>query len=428
MIEPRSSSSNGILWMVAGVLTLLLFGCVVSVMGVFFFMNTGRSATGSRAVPLTPTTFSTVRSAVLPTPRPFVVVATPAGGVDYASAVLMNTYAQVSPSVVNVTVLESGQRLKDTMPTHPFNQDDLVPVSTGSGFVWDTEGHIVTNNHVVDGADQVQVTFSDESMAIAEVVGIDPDSDLAVLKIDPAGYNLVPVRTGNMDEVRVGMRVAAIGNPFGLQGTLTSGIVSAIGRSIPARENYSIPNSIQTDAAINPGNSGGPLLNERGEVIGVNAQIRSEREANSGVGFAIPVSLVQRVVPALIASGVYGHSYIGVGGKTLSPICAEDLGLPKATRGAYIDQVIDGAPAEKAGLHAGDKASHTKYVSICPQDAGGDVILAVNDQRVTSFDDVLIYMERYTSPGDTVIFKILRDGKEMTVDVTLGERPKSIAP
>ncbi|MCX6046818.1 MAG: trypsin-like peptidase domain-containing protein, partial [Chloroflexi bacterium] len=236
----------------------------------------------------------------------------------------------------------------------------------------------------------------------------------------------VPVKVGDMDEVRVGMRVAAIGNPFGLQGTLTSGIVSALGRSIPSRENYSIPNSIQTDAAINPGNSGGPLLNDRGEVIGVNAQIRSEREANSGVGFAIPVSLVARVVPALITSGVYHHSYIGVSGKTLSPICSEDLGLAKETRGAYINQVLAGTPADKAGLQAGNTASHTKYIGICPQDAGGDVILAVNDQRVISFDEVLIYLERYTSPGDTVTFKVLRGAQEIEIEVTLGERPKSI--
>ncbi len=427
MIEPRTRANNGMLWMVAGILALLLFSCIISVMGVFFFMNAGKPSTGSRAIAVAPNS-STVRSVALPTLRPFIMVATPEGGIDYASAVLMNTYAQVSPSVVNVTVLETGATLKDVAPTHPFNQSDLVPVSTGSGFVWDVEGHIVTNNHVVAGADQVQVTFSDESVAVAEVIGIDVDSDLAVLKIDPAGYNLVPVKVGNVDDVRVGMRVAAIGNPFGLQGTLTSGIVSAMGRSIPGRENYSIPNSIQTDAAINPGNSGGPLLNDRGEVIGVNAQIRSEREANSGVGFALPISIVQRVVPALITSGAYRHSYVGVGGKTLSPICAEDLGLPKATRGAYVNAVVEGAPAERAGLHAGNQASHTKYVSICPQAAGGDVILAVNDQRVLSFDDVLIYMERYTSPGDIVTFKVLRSGKEMTVDVTLDERPKSLTP
>ena len=181
----------------------------------------------------------------------------------------------------------------------------LLEVSSGSGFVWDSLGHVVTNNHVVEDAEQLQVTFSDGTVAVADLVGTDADSDLAVLRIEPDGYILVPVAVGNMDDVQVGMRVAAIGNPFGLEGTLTSGIVSAIGRSIPARGGFSIPDSIQTDAAINPGNSGGPLLNEQGELIGVNAQIRSDVRANSGVGFAIPVSIVERVVPSIIENGRY---------------------------------------------------------------------------------------------------------------------------
>lgn len=427
MIEPTPRSRTSAMWIIAGVLSLLLFSCVVSLVGLFFFINPGRTTTGANG--MTPQTKTiAARPLTLSTPRPLVVVATPASGVDYESAVLMNIYAQVNPSVVNVTVLKSGQALEQLAPSHTFKADDMVPISSGSGFVWDSAGHIVTNNHVVDGADQVEVTFSDGTMAVAEVIGIDVDSDLAVLRIDPAGYNLVPVKLGNLDDVRVGMRVAAIGNPFGLQGTLTSGIVSAIGRSIPGRDNYNIPDSIQTDAAINPGNSGGPLLNDRGELIGVNAQIRSEREANSGVGFAIPVALVERVAPALIANGAYRHSYLGVGGGTLSPICADDLGLPRELRGAYINQILAGAPAEKAGLMAGDTPSHTKYFSICPENAGGDVILAVNDQPVASFDDVLIYMERFTSPGDKVAFKVLRTGKQLTVDVTLDERPKQVTP
>jgi len=427
MIEPTPRSRNNALWIIAGVLTLLLFSCVISVVGFFLFFNTSRSTTGTSPLPPQITTIS-ARTLALPTSRPFVVVATPASGVDYESAVLMNIYTQVNPAVVNVTVLKTGQALQQQTPSHSFKADDLVPISSGSGFVWDNQGHIITNNHVVEDADQVEVTFSDGAMAVAQVIGTDVDSDLAVLKIDPVGYNLVPIKLGNLDEVRVGMRVAAIGNPFGLQGTLTSGIVSAIGRSIPARDSYNIPDSIQTDAAINPGNSGGPLLNDRAELIGVNAQIRSTREANSGVGFAIPVALVERVAPALIANGVYKHSYIGVAGGTLSPICADDLGLPKELRGAYVNQVLQGAPAEKAGLIAGTTPSHTKYYTICPDNAGGDVILAVNDQPIASFDDVLIYMERFTSPGDKVTFKILRAGKQIAVDVTLTERPKQGAP
>ncbi len=365
MLEPRPRSSNGILWMVAGVLGLLLFTCAFGLVGIYYFVN---SQGISQTLRPAPDTVVNVRNVAMATPPPVVVIATPENGVDYESAVLMNIYAQVNPSVVNVTVLGSGLTLNEIAPTHPFDENELVPISSGSGFVWDIEGHIVTNNHVVEGADQVQVTFNDGTVAVAEVVGADPDSDLAVLKIDPEGYALQPVTLGNLDDVRVGMRVAAIGNPFGLQGTLTSGIVSAIGRSIPRAQNFSIPSSIQTDAAINPGNSGGPLLNERGEVIGVNAQIRSEREANSGVGFAIPVSIVQRVAPALITEGTYQHSYIGVSGSNLSPLCAEELDLPKALRGAYINQVFPRTPASKAGLRAGETPSGTKYITVCPID------------------------------------------------------------
>jgi 2-alkenal reductase len=262
---------------------------------------------------------------------------------------------------------------------------EIYPFSSGSGFVWDTEGHIITNNHVVEGAGEVQVTFSDGTAAVAEVVGVDPDSDLAVLRINPDGYELHPIRVGELDNVYVGMRVAAIGNPFGLEGTLTTGIVSAIGRSIPARGNFSIPDSIQTDAAINPGNSGGPLINEQGELIGVNAQIRSEVRANSGVGFAIPVNVVARVAPAIIANGKFEHSYMGVSGGTFSPICAEALGVPKTLHGAVISDVLSRTPASRAGLRGGDRVITTRYPSICPQMAGGDIIVAVDGQPVTRF-------------------------------------------
>jgi 2-alkenal reductase len=247
-----------------------------------------------------------------------------------------------------------------------------------------------------------------------------------VLRIDPLGYNLVPVRPGRLEDVWVGMRVAAIGNPFRLEGTLTSGIVSAIGRSIPARANFSIPDSIQTDAAINPGNSGGPLLNEQGEVIGVNAQIRSEAGTNSGVGFAIPINIVQRVVPAIISDGVYHHSYMGVSGGTLSPVCAEDLGVPHELRGAIVNQVLPNSPAEDAGLHAGNRPSETHYPSICPEQAGGDIILAINDQAVTKFDDVLGYLQRTTTPGDVVTLTIWREGETVQIDLTLGARPETV--
>ncbi len=364
--------------------------------------------------------------AALPAPRPLVVVA-PEDGVDYENAVFANLYTQVNPSVVNVTSLSSLESLQDAAPHNfaprGYDPDDLLQRGSGSGFVWDAFGHIVTNNHVIADADELHVTFSDGRVSVAELVGTDLDSDLAVLLIDPEGYDLVPIQRGSLDDIFVGMRVAAIGNPFGLEGTLTGGIISAMGRSIPARENYSIPDSIQTDAAINPGNSGGPLLNERGELIGVNAQIRSDERSNSGVGFAIPISIVNRVVPELIADGQYEHSYMGVSGQTYNPICADLLGLPKSARGSLVMEVLRGTPAARAGLRAGETRVDSPYPGICPSVAGSDLIVAVNGQPVTTFDDILKYLARYGEPGGELPLTVLRDGEEITVTLTLTERP-----
>ena len=424
MIQPKQPSGLRILLIVVGSTTALLLGCALIMVFSFSTIRTqfvNAESPGSLASDRS----LNIRSAqaAVPTPIPRIVVATPEGGVDYESAVLMNIYSQVNPSVVNITGLNTGSSLNEIMP-HQFNDEDLLPSGGGSGFVWDREGHIVTNHHVVDEVSQLQVTFSDGTVAIAEVVGSDVSSDLAVIRIDPEGYTLLPVQRGGFDTVRVGMRVAAIGNPFGLAGTLTSGIVSALGRSIPAQNAFSIPGSIQTDAAINPGNSGGPLLNEQGEVIGVNAQIRSEVRANSGVGFAIPIAIVERVVPALIADGIYRHSYLGVSGTTLSPICADDLALDKELRGAYISRVLRGTPASRAGLQGGSGSSNTNYISICPGNVGGDLITAIDGQAVTTFDDILTYLEYNTSPGDKVSLQILRDRELLSIEVTLGARPE----
>jgi 2-alkenal reductase len=403
---------------VAAATVILLSSCFLLAVGAVLFGLTSVSTAAGAAARVERPARNLAISQV--TPRPQVVVEPPPDGIDYESAVLRNVYAQVGPSVVNITVDMAH-------PVIAGNED--IPgeiTSSGSGFVWDGDGHIVTNFHVVESADKVQVTFSDGTMSIAEVVGEDEDSDLAVIKIDPTGYGLVPVQLGSMDDVYVGMRVAAIGNPFGLRGTLTSGIVSAIGRSIPAPSlgNYTIPDSIQTDAAINPGNSGGPLLNERGEVIGVNAQIRSEVRANSGVGFAVPVSILARVVPSLIENGRYEHSYLGVRGETFSPICGPDLDLDPQQRGVLVAQVLEGGPAERAGLRGADRRIETEFPSICPTIAGGDLVTAIEGQPVSSFDEMLTYMARYTSPGDTVQVTVLRDGAEQQFDLTLGTRPQ----
>jgi serine protease Do len=425
MIETTPRRNSGVWWIVGGVLTLLLLGCMSASTLLFLALqDRGGPATSTNLRPA-PAQSAQVDRVAAPAPAP-VVVATPDGGVDYETAVLMNIYDQVNPSVVNITNLADSSSIEG-LPSR-FHDGDLLPLGNGSGFVWDADGHIVTNHHVVEGADELQVTFGDGTVAVATIVGTDPSSDLAVLKIDPAGYTLLPVRRGSLENVRVGMRVAAIGNPFGLAGTLTSGIVSAVGRSIPALASFSIPNSIQTDAPINPGNSGGPLLNEQGEVIGVNAQIRSETGVNSGIGFAIPITIVERVVPALIADGEYKHSYLGVSGATLSPICADDLGLSKGMRGAYLEQVLPGTPADRAGLRGGNEESGSRYFNLCPDTRGGDVVIAIDDRPVNTFDDVLIYLESNTSPGDTVTLRILRGDDEFLVDVTLAPRPERLEP
>jgi S1-C subfamily serine protease len=354
---------------------------------------------------------------------PRVTINIPAGS-DIESGILKAVYDKVHPSVVYIVNLAAIQ--------DPQAPDATVPESQGSGFVWDADGHIVTNDHVVRGAKAIQVTFADGVELPAEIVGTDPDSDIAVIKVDPTLIKLLPVEPGDIEEVEVGQRAIAIGNPFGLEGTMTSGIISAVGRSIPAITGFNIPLAIQTDAAINPGNSGGPLLNDRGQVIGVNAQIRSDARANSGVGFAIPINIVQRVAPALIREGGYIHAYLGVSGRTYSPAWAEVLGLPREARGAYVTEVIKGGPSDAAGLRAG--TAETRILLGVGQNgleylrSGSDLVTAIDDKPVTTFDDLLVYLESFKSPGDRVSLTILRDGNDQkTLTVVLGQRPRRVS-
>lgn len=331
---------------------------------------------------------------------------------DVETQILTEVYRKVNPSVVNIRTDQAE----------------------GSGFVWDTEGHIVTNDHVVQGARDVLVTFADGVSLPAEVIGEDPDSDLAVVEVDSELHELLPVELGDVDVVDVGDRAIAIGNPFGLEGTLTQGIISAKGRSIPALTSFVIPEALQTDAAINPGNSGGPLLDSQGRVIGVNAQIETGSslvQANTGIGFAIPVNIVKRVVPALIADGRYAHAWLGISGQTYSPAWADALGLPEETRGAYVMYVEPGGPSDEAGLRAGTRQTDVllgfDYGQPVYLAAGGDLIVAVNDQPVKKFDDLLVYLERYTSPGDQVELTVVHsDGRQQVIPVKLGERPQRL--
>lgn len=323
--------------------------------------------------------------------------------------VLIALYQQVNPAVVNIV-------------TYTDQGNFLTPNGQGSGFVIDAEGHIVTNAHVVHGADSVDIIFSDNTIRTGQVLGEDLHADLAVVKVDglPAGVN--PLLLGSIDGVQVGQTVVAIGNPFGLGGTLTRGIVSALGRTIPALTQFSIPQTIQTDAPINPGNSGGPLLNLRGQVIGVNAQIEtgSSSRSNSGVGFAIPVSILSRSVPNLIANGKMDWSWLGVSGGSVTPELVEGMDLP-VERGAYVAEVAAGGPADKAGLRGA-----TREVTVGGRRAivGGDVIIAVNGEPVTSFEDILIYMALNTNPGQQITLTIIRNGKQQDVQVTLAPRPQ----
>jgi len=298
------------------------------------------------------------------------------------------------------------------------NPDDLIQQGQGTGWIFDNDGHIVTNNHVVSGADDVTVTFYDGTWATAEVVATDPQADLAVLKVTaPDGYPWRPLSLAANDDLRVGHSVIAIGNPYGYANTMTTGIISALGRSFPTSElgenRYTLPDVIQTDAAINPGNSGGPLLNLNGEVVGVNFAIESATRTNSGVGFAIPVSIVERIVPALIESGAYSYPFLGISGTSITPALAREIGIENEITGAYVASVVAGSPAADAGL-VGAGADSV---------AGGDIITAFNGTPVNSFDALVAELVTTTAPGDVATLSVLRDGAALDVEITIGARP-----
>jgi S1-C subfamily serine protease len=382
-----------------------------------------------KEVPVEVTRIVEVEKEVLVTPTPPAQPAeTPPPAalnqLDVETQILIEVYRKVSPSVVYVVNLTEVEL---------FAEEEFIPEIGGSGFIWDDQGHIITNAHVVQGADEVQVTLYDDLTLPAQVVGVDPDSDLAVIKIDPQGLELRPVELGNIDEVMVGQRAIAIGSPLRRAGTMTQGIVSAMGRSIRSLTAFNIPEAIQTDAAINPGNSGGPLLDAQGRVIGVNAQIETGSEldqSSAGIGFAIPVNIVKRVVPALITEGRYDHAWLGISGQTYSPAWADALGFPEEARGAYVMLVEPEGPADEAGLQGETRQTDIllgldDFQQPIYLPAGGDLIVAINDQPVTKFDDLLVYLERYTSPGDRVELTVLRgDGRQQVIPVTLGKRPQ----
>jgi serine protease Do len=355
---------------------------------------------------------------------------------DAMQTTLENIYNQVRPSVVSISVV-TQQSSQSQVPSPFFGfpglpnqqQTPQYGQALGSGFVWDKQGHIVTNNHVVDGATQIEVSFSSGTTVHATVVGTDSSNDLAVIKVDMPADQLQPVVLGDSSQVKVGQMVVAIGNPFGEQWTMTSGIVSGLGRTLPAGNSqntngpqYTIPDIIQTDAPINPGNSGGVLTDLNGKVLGVTSAIESPVQANSGIGFVIPSAIVQKEVPVLIQTGTYDHPYLGISGTTLTPDLAKAMNLDANQKGALVEQVTSGGPAAKAGI-----IGSTRQVQSLGQTVlvGGDVITAVNGQAVNGMDDLIAYLNDNTSVGQTVTLTVLRNGKETSVDVTLGSRPNS---
>jgi len=289
----------------------------------------------------------------------------------------------------------------------------------GSGFVFDKKGHIATNAHVVDDAKKIVVTFLDGRSYNAEIIGTDEYTDLAVIKVDVDLVLLSPIALGDSSNLKVGEPIAAIGNPFGLSGSMTSGIVSQLGRLLPSGSGYSIPDVIQTDAAINPGNSGGPLLNMRGEVVGINTAIQSTTGEFTGVGFAIPSKTIVKIVPTLIEKGEYKHPWIGISGRDIGPDLAKVLGLKDAV-GFLVVTVVENSPASKAGLIGSEKTVEVEGINYS---IGGDIILSVDGIEVRQIDDILIHLQRAKSVGDEMVLEVLRDNRTTNVTIILQERP-----
>lgn len=320
---------------------------------------------------------------------------------------LPELFTRVEKSVVQIT---------DSDQTSPLDS------RLGSGFVYDDNGHIVTNHHVVNGGGRIDVTFLDGTVYRATLMGSDPYTDLAVLYVkDVPQEKLVPLPLADSTTVRVGEQVAAIGNPFGLSGSMTAGIISGVGRLIPndLAGQFSIPDVIQTDAPVNPGNSGGPLLNMRGEVIGINSAIYSTTGQSAGVGFAIPSNTMTKVVPSLITNGAFQHPWLGVSGTDMTPGIAAALGLNQP-RGLLVVDVVDGSPAAQAGIRGGDDPRSIDGRDI---NLGGDVITAIDDKTVRKIDDILVFLEREKTAEDNLKLTILRDGQLQDINIALAARP-----
>jgi S1-C subfamily serine protease len=390
-----------------------------ALLSVFLLLATSLGCIALQTV--TPPTIAPSQPTAVPSTVAPVVVAPPDNAVAQLETQVEAVYVAVGDSVVNISI---------TSVDYDFYFNAVPQEGSGSGFVYDDQGHIVTNYHVIEGAKNIQVIFADGAAYTGEVIGSDSTYDLAVIAL-PAetldGRALRPVPLGDSDTIRVGQFVVAIGNPFGLDQTVTFGIISSLDRIIESPDGRYIGEAIQTDAAINPGNSGGPLFDLQGQVIGVNAQIVSPSQVNAGIGFAIPVNAVKRVVPDLIADGFYRHSWMGVRffPVALSESLAEsfaELGAEVPARGVLILGVESNSAAAQAGLRGGDRSVNTPYGEVT---VGGDAIVAIDGNTITSPSGLIAYLETRTRPGDTIQITVLRDNEEQTFPVTLGERPES---
>lgn len=376
-----------------GLLAFLLLGCTI--------WNVRSKEESQLITPVAQQTVASVFIVVTPTLVQQDILAE-AGAEEQ---LIINIYARVSPSVVYIDAL---------------NRSDPLKNGNGSGFVYDKLGHIVTNSHVIAESDRVRVTLADETVFDAQIVGADSGSDLAILKIDAPSELLNPVELGTSKSLRVGQRAIAIGNPFGLERTVTTGVISSLRRTLDRQDSgFRIAELIQTDAAINPGNSGGPLLDSEGKVIGVNTAIFSRSGTSSGVGMAVPVDMVRKVVPKLIKDGFYNHPWLGITGQSITPEVQKKLNLP-IEKGVLIFTVEKNGPAEKAGLRGGNREVRIDGLPVL---AGGDILISIEGSPVRKFDDLINYLARETEIDDVVVLLIIRDGKEQSIEIRLEGRP-----
>jgi S1-C subfamily serine protease len=393
----------------------LLGGAIVAVVGLVAIatglVNSGGGSTTTVEAPLSST------------------IASRSGEEDSGSGNTVNEiYKADGDGVAFVEAQLGAEESTEPSPFNPFGEEEEESqgggTATGSGFVVDDEGHILTNNHVVEDADKVTVKLGDsDTVRDAEVVGTDPSSDLALLKVDAPSSELNPLELGSSSKVEVGDPVVAIGNPFGLDRTVTSGIVSALQRQIQAPDGFSISNVIQTDAAINPGNSGGPLINAEGEVIGINSQIETggSSSGNVGIGFAIPIDTAKAEIQSLIDNGEVEHAYLGISGGTITPELAQELNLP-VKEGVIVQEVVKGGPADKAGVEGSSTQATIEGAEV---GLGGDIITEVDGKKVTSMEEIVTLVEE-AQPGEDLDLTLLRDGNDKKATVTLGTRPSAV--